>query len=178
MHHLAALLVVTTSLGALAQPLLEQPFEPGPRQSGPNLLTVNPGDLFGGIVSVEYERALTSRFGLTAGLQAWTFRAISAPDHTPTFQGLNPEVGAKLHFFRDAPGGAWLGLTVNLGAVLARSDGPVTRPWSWGAGAAVGYTFILEEHLTFQFGLGGGFVDYGERVVWSPRLLMAVGSAF
>jgi hypothetical protein len=91
---------------------------------------------------------------------------------------LNPEVGAKLHFFRDAPGGGWLGLTVNVGAVLARSDGPVTRPWSWGAGAAVGYTFILEEHLTFQFGLGGGFVDYGERVVWSPRLLMALGTAF
>jgi hypothetical protein len=163
---------------AQAQESLVVAEAPPPEGAGPNLLMLNPGDLFGGVASIEYERALTSRFGLTVGLQVRSFRPVYATPGDLLVTSVNPELGARFHFFRDAPGGAWLAATVTGGAVLARSDGVAGRGWSWGVGAAAGYNFVLERHLTFQFGLGGGFLDYGDRVVWSPRLLLGVGVAF
>ena len=58
--------------------------------------------------------------------------------------------------------------------------GPVghSRPWSWGLGAALGYNFIIGRHFTFQIGAGGGFTDYGDVLVWSPRLRLGIGAAF
>ncbi len=149
-----------------------------PTLPGPNVLMVEAGDLMGGVARLEYERAVHPRLGLTVALSAATFPAIFATPGAPFFASAGAEVGARLHLVGDAPSGAWLSLSATGAAVLARSDGPVTRPWSWGLDAAFGYTAIYRGHFAFQFGLGGGFVDYGERIVWSPRFVLGLGSAF
>jgi hypothetical protein len=145
---------------------------------GPNVLMVEAGDLFGGVARLEYERAVHPRLGLTVGLSAATFPSIFAKPGSPFIGSAGAELGARLHLVGDAPAGAWLSLSATGAAVLARNDGPVTRPWSWGLDAAFGYTAIYQGHFAFQFGLGGGFVDSGERVVWSPRFVLGLGSAF
>jgi hypothetical protein len=142
------------------------------------MLLVNPGDLFGGVVSLEYERALASWFGITAGLSVLSFHGLFAPASEPTFIAVGPELGARFHFIRDAPGGLWLGPTVSAAYLFSRSDGAVTAPLAWGLGAAIGYNFILGHHFTFQIGAGGGFTDYGDRLVWSPRLRLGLGAVF
>ena len=145
----------------------------------PNLILVNVGDLFSGLVSLEYERAIASWFGLTAGLSVLTFHGLFTPPGDPAFVGINPELGARFHFVRDAPGGLWLGPSLSAGYMFARTDGgPVTNPFSWGLGAAIGYNFIFGRHFTLQLGAGGGFTAYGDRLVWSPRLRLGLGAAF
>lgn len=144
----------------------------------PNLLLVNVGDLLGGVVNVEYERALASWFGITAGLSVWAFHGVFVPLGEPSFTGISPELGARFHFIRDAPGGLWFGPYLTAGYLFSRSDGALSQPWAWGLGAAVGYNFIFGRHFTFQLGVGGGFTDYGDRLVWAPRLRLGLGAAF
>ncbi len=140
----------------------------------PNLLIVNVGDLLGGVVSVEYERALAPWFGLTAGISVWAYRGVFTPLSEPSFTGINPEVGARFHFIRDAPGGLWFGPYVSAGYLFSGGS----RPFAWGLGAAIGYNFIFGRHFTFQLGAGGGFTDVGDRLVWAPRLRLGLGAAF
>ncbi len=146
--------------------------------SNRNMILVNPGDLFSGVISMEYERALASWFGLTAGFSVWTFRGVFAPLGEPSFQGISPEFGMRFHFIKDAPGGLFFGPTISAGYLFARSDGALSRAWAWGLGAVLGYNFIFGEHFAFQLGLGGGFTDYGDRLVWAPRLRLGLGAAF
>jgi hypothetical protein len=148
------------------------------RGYGPNLLLINPGDLFNGVVSLEYERALGPWFGISLGVSVWAFHGLFQPMGDPSYLAVGPELAAKFHFIRDAPGGLWLGPTVNFNYVISTSTGALSRPWSWGLGAAIGYNFIIGDHFTFQIGGGGQFVDYGDRLVWVPRLLLGLGSAF
>jgi hypothetical protein len=171
---LAALVVIATSAAARAEPYLrERGYD-----SGPNLLLVDPGALLNGVLSVEYERALASWFGLSVGLSVWTFHGLFSPSGDPSYVSVGPELGAKFHVIGDAPGGLWLGPTLAVGYLAARSSGTLSRPWSWGLGAAIGYNFIFGHHFTFQLGAGGQFTDYGDFVAWSPRLLLGLGSAF
>lgn len=144
----------------------------------PNLLVVNVGDLLGGVVNVEYERALSSWFGLTAGLSVWAFHGVFTPPAEPFFTGVSPELGFRFHFIRDAPGGLWIGPSVSAGYLFSRSEGTLTRVWAWGVGGQVGYNFIFGQHFTFQLGAGGGFVDYGDHLAWAPRLRLGLGAAF
>lgn len=137
------------------------------------MLVVNVGDLLGGVVSLEYERALSRHFGLTAGLSVWAFHGVFAGPSAPTPTFLSPELGIRFHFIRDAPGGLWFGPYVTAGYLFSGS-----RPWAWGVGAALGYNFIFGRHFTFQIGVGGGFTDYGDRLVWAPRLRVGIGAAF
>jgi hypothetical protein len=180
-----ALLAAAALIGAA--PALAQPVEtvveevaPVERAAGPNLLLVNPGDLLNGIFSAEYERVLAPWFGVVVGLSVWGLPGIFPPPAAPGARvvALGPDLGARFHPFRDAPGGYWVGATASFDAVLSRSDGPLSRPWSWGLGITTGYTFIVERTLSFQVGVGGRFNDYGDRLVWSPRLVLALGSAF
>ena len=60
--------------------------------SNRNMILVNPGDLFSGVISLEYERALARWFGLTAGFSVRTFRGVFAPTGEPTFQGISPRL--------------------------------------------------------------------------------------
>jgi hypothetical protein len=178
----AASLLLLAPGSALADPevVVAAPdlVAPVDRGSGPNLLLVNAGDLLDGVLSLEYERALAPWFGLSAGLSLWTFRGVLAPQTDPYFVAFGPQLGARFHPNRDAPGGLWLGPTVSVDYLASRSDGPLARAWSWGLGADIGYTFILNRSLSFQLGGGGRFIDYGDRVVWSPRLVIALGTAF
>ena len=143
-----------------------------------NTLLINPGDLFGGVISIEYERAVARWFGLTAGFSVWAFRGVFTPPGETTFTGISPEFGARFHFVRDAPGGLWLGPYVSAGYLFTSSGGALARAWAWGLGAAVGYNFIFGQHFTFQLGVGGGFTDYGDRLAWAPRLRLGLGAAF
>ena len=166
------LFLTLTALSLLAAPLARAD------SPTPNMLLINPGDLLGGVVSIEYERALASWFGLTAGVSVWAFRGPFIFPGTPAYTAFGPELGARFHFFRDAPGGFWLGPYLSAGYVFSRDTGVLTRPWSWGLGAALGYNFIIGRHFTFQIGAGGGFTDYGDVLVWSPRLRLGIGAAF
>lgn len=145
---------------------------------GRNLLLVNPGDLFTGVLSLEYERALGPFFGITAGLSIWAFRSLFSSASEPAYTALSPEFGVRIHFIQAAPGGLWVGPYVSAGYLFARSEGTLSRAWSWGIGAAIGYNFIFGRHFTFQIGAGGGFTDYGDRLVWFPRLRLGLGVAF
>ena len=150
----------------------------GEGEAGRNLLLVNPGDLFTGVLSLEYERALVPFFGITAGLSVWAFHSLFSPASDPAYTSISPEFGARFHFIRAAPGGLWVGPYVSAGYLIARSDGALSRAWAWGIGAAIGYNFIIGRHFTFQVGAGGGFTDYGDRLVWFPRLRLGLGAAF
>ncbi len=140
----------------------------------PNLLIVNVGDLLGGVVSLEYERALTPWFGLTAGLSVWAFQGVFSPFSESHYTGINPELGVRFHVIRDAPGGLWFGPYASVGYAFSGAS----RPFAWGLGAAAGYNFIFGRHFAFQLGAGGGFTDLGDRVVWAPRLRLGLGAAF
>lgn len=172
----AVLLVTLTSSLALADPFIGTSGS-GRSNSTPNMLLINPGDLFNGVVSIEYERALTSFFGLTGGFSAAAFRGPFSFGQ-PSYVVIGPELGARFHFIKDAPGGLWLGPYVNAGYVIARDSGSVSRAFSWGLGAAIGYNFIIGRHFTFQLGAGGGFNDYGDALVWAPRLKLGIGGVF
>jgi len=143
----------------------------------PNLLLLNVGDLLGGVVNIEYERAVAPWFGITAGLSVSAYPGVFTFGG-PSFTGISPELGARFHFIRDAPGGLWFGPYITAGYLFSRSDGVLTQPFAWGLGAAVGYNFIFGRHFTFQLGVGGGFTDYGDRLVWAPRLRLGLGAAF
>lgn len=149
----------------------------GSRGPGPNLLLINPGDLLDGVITIEYERALASWFGLTVGASVWAFPGVFAfGQHTYT--AFVPEIGARFHFIRSAPGGLFIGPSLSAGYVAASSTGAVTRAFAWGLGLSLGYNFIFGDHFTFQLGIGGRFIDYGDALVWSPRLLLGLGAAF
>jgi hypothetical protein len=148
------------------------------RAVGKNMLLINPGDLFNGVLSVEYERAIGRYFGLTAGLSVSTFRGVFSAPSDPTYTAISPEFGARVHFIRDSPRGLWFGPSISAGYLAARSGGGLSRAWAWGIGAALGYNFMIGRIFTFQLGAGGGFVDYGDRLVWAPRLKLGVGAIF
>lgn len=168
----ALMALVTAAAVMVATPARADPYRP-------NVLLVNVGDLFSGLISLEYERALNSWFGLTAGLSVLTFPGLFQPPGAPAFVGINPELGVRFHFIKDAPGGLWLGPYLSGGYLFARTDGgSVTNPFAWGLGAAIGYNFIFGPHFTLQIGVGGGFNDYGGSLVWSPRLRLGLGAAF
>jgi hypothetical protein len=150
----------------------------GGGRRGNNVLLLNPGDLFSGVLSLEYEHALSPYFGLTAAVSVWTFHGLFSPPSDPYFTGISPEIGARVHFIRDAPGGLWLGPYISAGYVISRSDGSLYRAWSWGVGAALGYNFIIARVLALQLGVGGGFIDLGDRLVWAPRLRLGIGFVF
>lgn len=139
----------------------------------PNMLTANVGDLLGGVLSVEYERALARWFGITAGVSVWAFQGVFGLAD-PGFTAFSPELGVRFHVIRDAPGGLWFGPYASLGYLISGG----ARPWAWGVGAAAGYNFIFGRHFTLQLGVGGGFTDVGDRLVWAPRLRVGLGAAF
>lgn len=144
---------------------------------GRNLLLINPGDLFNGVISIEYERALNSFFGITAGFSATAF---NGPFNfgQRSYTAFGPELGFRFHFIRDAPRGLWIGPYINAGYVVAAGSGSVSRNIAWGAGAGIGYNFVFGKHFAFQLGLAGGFNDYGDALVWAPRLKLGVGGVF
>jgi len=137
----------------------------------PNALVINPGDLFNGVISIEYERALNSFFGITLGASIGLFKGVFAPPAGAYYTAGGPELGVRFHFIRDAPGGLWLGPSVNLYYVAGRAFG-------YGIGAAIGYNFVIGRHFLLQLGIGGGFNDYGDGIQWSPRLRLGIGGVF
>jgi hypothetical protein len=143
-----------------------------------NVLLFNPGDLINGIISVEHERALNSFLGVVGGVSVLAFRGAFTPAGQPSLVVVSPEVGVRFHFIKDAPGGLWVGPSLNFGYVAWSSGGPVTRAFSYGLGAAAGYNFILGDHFVLQLGFGGGFADYGDGLIWSPHFRLGLGGAF
>lgn len=144
----------------------------GPR----NLLIVNPGDLFNGLVTLEYERALGQFVGLEFGLSILTFRGVFNPPVMANLVAIAPEIGLRIHLIRPAPRGLWFGPSINGAYLLPNSDTP-GRSFGYGFGAAVGYNFTLG-NFVFQVGFGGAVQDYGEGFVWSPRLRLGLGAVF
>ncbi len=148
------------------------------REEQRNILLFNPGDLFSGVISLEYERALAPFFGLAFGASFTTFRGAFTPADTTSYTAFGPEIAARFHFIKDAPGGLWLGPSIQGAYIAARSNGTVSRAFGYGVGAAIGYNFMLFRHFVFQIGAGGGFNDYGDGLAWAPRLKLGLGGSF
>ena len=146
------------------------------REPRRNMLLINPGDLFHGVLSLEYERGVAPWFGVTFGLAVTTFRSVFEDDR-PYDLAIAPELGFRFHFIRHAPGGLWIGPYINAGAILDGND-DTSRDFTWGMGAALGYNFVIGKHFTFQLGAGGGFNDYGDRIRWDPRLKLGIGASW
>ncbi len=144
----------------------------------PNVLLFNPGDLINGIVSIEYERALNPFFGIVIGASVSTFRGAFTPVDGSSYVAVGPELGARFHFIKDAPGGLWIGPSIQGLYIASRSGGSVSRAFGYGLAASVGYNFILGKHFVFQLGVGGGFNDYGDGIAWAPRLKLGLGGTF
>jgi hypothetical protein len=147
-------------------------------EDSPNVLLFNPGDLINGVISIEYERALNSFFGLALGVSVSTFRGAFTPANASSYTAVGPEIAARFHFIKDAPGGLWVGPSIQGVYIASRSQGTVTRAVGYGLGAAIGYNFILGRHFVFQLGVGGGFNDYGDGLAWAPRLKLGLGGTF
>jgi hypothetical protein len=171
---------IATLVALIATPAAAAPIEINlDGEERRNMLLINPGDLFSGVLSLEYERGLARWFGVTLGLSVWTFRGVFTPPGEPAYTGIAPEIGFRFHFIRHAPRGLWIGPYASAGYVFGRDDGSaVTRAWSWGLGAALGYNFTFGRHFTLQLGVGGGFNDYGERLRWDPRFKLGIGATF
>lgn len=145
---------------------------------GNDSLLVNVGDLFDGVLSLEFEHAFSRHFGVTAGLAFWAYHSVFLPSSTPTFTGISPEVGFRFHFLQRAPAGLWLGPTLSGGYLFSRSDGVVLNSFAWGIGADIGYTFVIGQHLGLELGIGGRFLDLGNGLLWQPRLRLGIGFVF
>ena len=173
---LTALVAATALISSTA--LADGVFVSNRSPEAKNVLLFNPGDLLSGIVSLEYERALASFFGLALGMSVTSFRGAFTPSTDSSYVALGPELSARFHFIKDAPGGLWLGPSVQGVYIASRSGGAVVRSVGYGLGAAIGYNFLLGEHFVFQLGVGGGFNDYGDGLRWAPRLKLGLGGRF
>lgn len=169
-----ATLVALTAAPASALPFIDLDGE-----DRRNMLLINPGDLLSGVISLEYERGLARWFGVTLGVSVYTFRGVFTPPGEPGYTGISPEIGFRFHFIRHAPRGLFIGPYASAGYVFGRDDNAgISRAWSWGLGAAVGYNFTFGRHFTLQLGVGGGFNDYGDRLRWAPRFKVGIGATF
>ncbi len=149
----------------------------GPVDWPRNVLLVNPGDLFNGLVTLEYERGVTSLLGIEVGMSVLAFRGVFDPPVKAHVIAVAPELGVRFHFIRNAPGGLWIGPSINAAYIAPASSDTPPRAFGFGFGAAVGYNFILR-NFVLQLGVGGAVHDYGEGFVWSPRFRLGIGAAF
>jgi hypothetical protein len=141
-----------------------------------NLLLVNPGDLFNGLLTLQYERGLARHVGLEFGLSVLAFRGVFGSPVEADVIAIAPEIALRFHFIRPAPRGLWFGPSIN-GAYLVQNTQAPRRAFGYGFGAAVGYTFTFGP-FALQLGLGGAVHDSGDGFRWSPRLRLGVGAAF
>jgi hypothetical protein len=183
-------MVVIVSLGLFGFPLAAQTTSsssssssapnaaPASSPSGDpkNLLIVNPGDLFNGLVTFEYERALGRFIGIEFGMSVLTFRGVFNPPVRANIIAIAPEVGVRVHLIRAAPRGLWFGPSINAAYLVPNTDAPA-RSLGIGFGAAIGYNFTIG-NFVFQLGVGGAVNDYGDGFVWSPRLRLGLGAVF
>lgn len=168
------------SLLVLAAPALseETVSTPGRATVAPaeakNVAFMNLGDLATGGVSIEYERVVAPWLGITAGLG---MRGFDTPlvNRETWRTAASAELGARLHFLRRAPAGLFVDAHVTGVALMKSLDGVPPRAFGWGAGASVGYQFVVLPNFAFQLGAGAGFVDGGAGLQWEPRLRVGLG---
>jgi hypothetical protein len=161
-------LALTSSVAAAHDEVIAT--DPLPRR---NALLINPGDLFNGTLSMEYERGVVPWLGINFGFGVSFFPSMWNADDANT--AVNLELGFRFHFIRHAPGGLWFGPYALLRAGF---DEDHAQWLTWGLGAAVGYNFVLGRHFTLQLGGGGGFIDHGDHVAWAPRFRLGIGASW
>ena len=172
---LVVLAVLCLPLRALADEIRVVDVADG---SGPNLLLFNAGDLINGIVSFEYERALSPFIGIVGGLSFIPYRGAFTPDNEASVLAVGPELGLRLHFIRAAPAGLWLGPYIGGLYIASGNSSSSGATLGYDVGAALGYNFVLGRHFVVSVGAGGGINDYGAQVVWAPRFRLALGGIF
>ena len=139
-----------------------------------NVAFMNLGDLATGGISIEYERIVAPWLGIIAGLG---MRGFDTPfvNRATWLTTARAELGVRFHLLRPAPGGLFLDAHLTGAALMKSLEGAPLRPLGWGAGASVGYQFIVLPNFAFQVGAGGGFVDGSAGLVWEPRLRVGLG---
>jgi hypothetical protein len=139
-----------------------------------NVAFMNLGELVTGGVSIEYERVVFPWLGITADLG---MRGFDTPlvNRQTWRTAATAELGARFHFLRPAPGGLFVDAHLTGVALMKSLDGVPLRPLGWGAGASVGYQFVVLPNFALQLGAGVGFVDAGAGLQWEPRLRVGLG---
>jgi hypothetical protein len=157
----------------------DEPAPPVARTTGvqvepKNVAFMNLGDLITGGVSIEYERVVVPWLGMTAGLG---MRGFDTPfvNRENWRTAASGELGVRLHFLKPAPAGLFVDAHLTGVALMKSLDGVPLRPFGWGAGASVGYQFVVLPNFALQLGAGANFVDAGAGLQWEPRLRVGLG---
>lgn len=144
------------------------------RTAPKNVAFMNLGDLVTGGVSIDYERVVAPWLGITAGLG---MRGFDTPlvNRETWRTTASAALGVRFHFVQRAPAGLFLDAHLTGAAMMKSLEGAPPRPFGWGAGASVGYQFVVLPNFAFQLGAGAGFIDGGAGLQWEPRLRVGLG---
>ncbi len=165
--------------------VVERPYHSILRSAWDNSVTVNPIDMFTGMLNVEYERAVATRLGLYGGVNFGYMRGVlSNSDVRPLTVG--PEIGLRVYLIGRAPGGLWIGPYGNAAWVRNTDASGSIDSLGLGFGAMAGINLLLGQ-FNLSLGAGTGYHDYsswsaGTRRIGSfgvtPRLRLALGAVF
>ncbi|MDP1921407.1 MAG: hypothetical protein Q8L14_34520 [Myxococcales bacterium] len=144
------------------------------RPAPKNVAFMNLGDLATGGISLDYERVVAPWLGLTAGLG---MRGFDTPlvNRETWRTTASAALGVRLHLVQRAPAGLFVDAHVTGAALMKSLEGAPLRPFGWGAGASLGYQFVVLPNFAFQLGAGAGFIDGGAGLQWEPRLRVGLG---
>ena len=148
--------------------------------SGPPVTSVflfNAGELLNGTIALEHEVALTRWFGLSSGFLLNVFPGVFAPKGQSSFVAFGPELTARFHFIQDAPLGLWIGPSLYVAYLASNGSGNPRQLFGYGLSGTIGYNFQLSAHVVLQVGGGAGFRDFGDGLMWLPRIHLGVGVA-
>ncbi|MCA9581229.1 MAG: hypothetical protein KC416_05505 [Myxococcales bacterium] len=137
-----------------------------------DVVTVDPA-LFiaGGLLSLEYERAISPSFSLFLGFQALVLNPFGFwSDDLGFFGGT---VGSRFYFGGEAPFGWSIGPMAHVSSVRIRNDEVV----GWVLGIFGGYSFDFDPAI-LSIGVGAIYVDYGTFEEAMPWGRIALGIAF
>jgi hypothetical protein len=123
-----------------------------------DLVDINPLTLVSGVVSFEYEHAVSPSWSFLIGPQVLAFRSasVAAPDNA-RLRAVGATVSA--HYFPggNALRGLWLGPEMDIDWASATLNDARTTGASAGIAGIVGYTFFATAHVPISIGVGAGY---------------------
>jgi hypothetical protein len=174
---------------AHAGPSPEPMYEPAlvaPEESPKNTITWNPLSILAGVLSVEYERALTEWLTVFAGPQIQVFPGVfNVPEDSSAF-GVGLTAGARFVLYGDAPEGFWISPQFSAAWATATVNGETADGVGFSAGALVGFSWFIGGVFDLSLGLGAGYVNASVTVGGDtiglegilPMGRLAIGAAF
>jgi len=158
-----------------------------------NTITINPLPLVVGMISGEFERAANDRVSIYVAPTYWNLSFGPDDDEFEIFSyGLG--FGARYFMAGIAPEGFWIAPGVEVAYAGAEYNGASGSSIAWGAGAQLGYTWLIGDVFDISLGIGAIYenneveVEYEEAGIERtkvegyagirPSLRFALGAAF